>query len=169
VHDPSVDPEKPASDYLAELANASSTNRLTEAKQVLEEALALYPDHLDVLLAANSLYRACLDYDSAIAFAKTIIHHHPLFFDGYCRAAQDLSFCFGRYEEAIDIISTGLERNPEEMWTLWTAFLIYSDVQQDDRALELGHRLAQLHPTFGQIYPLLTALLLKNGQKLKAE
>ena len=160
---------KAASDYISDIANAQSTNSMAEAKQSLEEALAHHPNDLELLVSASNLSRVCSDYDSALVHAKQLIHNHPSFFDGYCRAAQDLAFHLGRQEEGLEIISIALDKFPNDMWVLWTAFLLYSESKNDDLALEYGKRLAELHATFSPIYPLLTSLLLKNKQDVQAE
>ena len=143
--------DKLPSFYLKEITNNLHTGEVHKAKSQVKEALSLYSSDRDLLIIANNVFRRCNDLDAAFNSAKKLIEHHPSFFDGYCRAAQDLNK-MSRVKEAIDLISDGLEKFPDDHWTLYTAMTIHLDDKNYQAACEYGNKLFSIHPTFNIFY-----------------
>jgi len=155
-----LEPLKAAADYNNEITDQIGCKNYGQAKQKLLDALAHYPHDLGLLLTANNFFRTCNDHESSLRYAKQIISHHPSYFDGYCRAAQDLVSSLHRHKEASEIIAVGLEKFPDNSWILYTAFIVYSDSRDDRFALDVGEKLLHLFPDFYPIYEPYVAFLL---------
>lgn len=116
-------------------------NAELKIKQGLEE----FPYQLNLLCAANDVYRALGDRGKSLEYARLIAVHYPEHFDGYARAAQDL--CEMRaYDDAVAQIQLGLNKFPTEYWTLWTAAFIYRSSGNPETALEYDTQIINCHP-----------------------
>jgi hypothetical protein len=104
-----IEPLKAAAEYNNEITAQIACKNYGQAKQKILSALAHYPHDLGLLITANNLFRTCQDPEASLHYAKQIISHHPSYFDGYCRAAQDLVSSLRRHKEASEIIDVGLE------------------------------------------------------------
>ena len=143
--------DKLPSAYLQEIANNLNTGDVHKAESLVKEALSLYSSDRNLLIIANDVFRACNDLDAALKSAKELIEHHPSYIDGYCRAAQELTK-MNRLKEAVDLISVGLEKFPEDLWTLYTAMTIYLNNENYQLVCEYGNKLLSVHPTFILFY-----------------
>jgi hypothetical protein len=124
-----------------------------KAKKVIEEGLRHFPGQLELLITAHNIVR-CIDINQSLEYAQQIIGDHPDFFDGYARAAQDLT-SLGRHGDAIHIIDVGLEKHPENEWILFTGLSCYNSAGRHAEAANLGLKLASLYPSFKHLYPIL--------------
>lgn len=159
---------KYASDYNNDIIYLLRTDQFTDAEDLLLDALSHYPDDKELLVTANNAFRTFNDYNKSLHYANCLIQAHPSFFDGYCRAAQDLGLRLSRLEEAIDIISTGLNQFPDHPWVLYTAFTLYTAINQNKIAIELGDKLIQIRPAFHHIYKPYITLLINLDQLSRA-
>lgn len=138
-------------DYQEEISKHLNAGHIHLAKETFLDALSIYPTSCDLLILGSNIYRILNDFDSAINSAKNLVKYHPSFFDGYCRAAQDLSL-LNRHEEAVDIISVGLSFFPDDQWILFTGLLVYTASKDYQSAAEVGSKLYGAHPDFYDFY-----------------
>ena len=111
----------------------------------IEKLLAEYPKNREVLVTANDIYRRAGNPREALQSAKQLIKHHRDFFDGYARAAQDF-ISLKEAQNAVKVITQGLEKHPKNYWILLTAIRAHIAAENFDQAATLGESLYIHHP-----------------------
>ena len=144
-------------------------NQANKARTCILDGLKHYPSNKDLLLTASDVFRAQKDYESSTNYAKQLILFYPDFFDGYCRAAQDLSLNLSSQDEAVAIISEGLSAWPDEPWILHTALKVYIAACRTGEATKLGDRLLKSHSSFKPFYHVYINFLMELNDVEKAE
>ena len=125
-----------AQDHLA-LRNNS------EARQTIEEALHLFPNHPRVLTAANQISRSFQDHESALRHALKLCTQEPSNPVGFNRASQDL-LALGRAQEAKELMCQFQASNPKSPEALKQIRLFYRLLGQRKQALEISRQIRQL-------------------------
>ena len=114
-------------EYASRTRNSLKSQNLLQAKQEIQYALEIYPNHLNLLIVANDVYRASDEREKSLEYSELLITHHPDNWNGYGRAAQDL-FALKRFEEAQEKIQAGLEKIPNQVNLLKISEKILSQI-----------------------------------------
>jgi tetratricopeptide (TPR) repeat protein len=120
-------------------------NMLDEAKQKIERGLQRIPGHVNLLMIANDVFRACGDREKSLEYAELLIINHPKDWNGYGRAAQDLA-AMNRFDEAKLKIDRGLQRIPNQINLLTRANDIYRASGDWRKSLKYAELLITYHP-----------------------
>ena len=111
----------------------------------IDQLLTKYPKDLEVLVIANNVHRLAGNSREALKSAEKLIKFHKDFFDGYARAAQDL-LSLDEAQNAVEVITQGLEKHPENYWILTTAIRAHIAAENYEQAATLGESLYLHHP-----------------------
>lgn len=99
---------------VAELKKSLKLQNLPQAKQEIEHALKINPNHFQLLCIANTIYRASRDYEKSLEYSELLIAHHSDKWKGYDCAARNL-VALKRFKEAQNIIQAGLDKIPNQI------------------------------------------------------
>ena len=111
----------------------------------IDQLLTKYPKDLEVLVIANNVHRLAGNSREALKSAEKLIKFHKDFLDGYARAAQDL-LSLDEAQNAVEVITQGLEKHPENYWILTTAIRAHIAAENYEQAATLGESLYLHHP-----------------------
>ena len=140
-------------EYASKTRNSLKSQNLLQAKQEIQYALEIYPNHLNLLIIATDVYRASDDREKSLEYAELLITHHPDNWNGYGRAAQDLvaltkviSSRFYDISESQLKIQSGLEKIPNQVNLLTIATDVYRASGDREMSLEYAELLITHHP-----------------------
>ncbi len=122
----------------------TALGRPDRAQGLLEEALAVFPTHADVLRAAHDLHQARGDYQAALEAALLLARHNPDSAWGFVKAAQAYG-ALKRPEEARSYIEIALERFPKDPEVLRGASNFYRSIGDRWASLGVAKRLLSHH------------------------
>ncbi len=115
------------------------------ARAFLDQALAVEPDHLNVVRTANDFFRATGDRQSAFEMAQRLIDKHPDQPDGYTRAALDL-VALKDIKQAGLYLDQAAGRFPDHPSVLRAVNDFHRAQGHRQQALEAAQRLVEQHP-----------------------
>jgi tetratricopeptide (TPR) repeat protein len=122
-----------------------NSKNFTEAREEVEAGLEKVPNQVNLLTIATDVYRALGDREKSLKYAELLITHHPDNWNGYGRAAQDLSL-LKRFEEAQTKVQSGLEKFPNQVNLLTIATYVYRASGDREKSLEYAELLITHHP-----------------------
>ena len=140
-------------EYASKTRTSLKSQNLLQAKQEIQYALEIYPNHLNLLTIAIDVYRASDEREKSLEYAELLITHHPDQWQGYGRAAQDLvaltkviSSRFYDISESQLKIQSGLEKFPYQFNLLNIATNVYRASGDREKSLEYAELLITHHP-----------------------
>ena len=78
-----------ASDYVDRARELITLRQYDVAIDIVETALARFPNYVNLLTMMTDIYRASGDRKKSLEYANSLIRHHPERPSGYIRAAED--------------------------------------------------------------------------------
>ena len=120
--------------------------RFDEAQTKVKAGLERLPNQSNLLSIAADIYRALGNREKSLEYAESIIIHYPNdFWNGYCRAVQDLSM-LKRFDEAQAKVQEGLAKLPNQINLLQIANDVYRASGNREKSLEYANSLILHHP-----------------------
>ena len=116
--------------------------RFQKAKKSVKLGLKNFPKNIELLKIATDVYRASGNRDKSLEYSELLITHHPDNWNGYGRAAQDLSV-LKRFNESQEKVQAGLEKIPNQINLLTIATDVYR--ASGDREKSLEYSLPKTH------------------------
>ena len=153
--------QKTIADEVKEIAILLQGNNTEMAEQQSNNLLTKHPKDRNALLIAHTVQRNRNNHQQALNIARQIVEHHPEYFDGYARGAQDL-LLLNKPEQALELAKTGLRQTEGENneWILAAGLRAAVATKKFSEAEELGSLLHQISPEKLDLYgPYLHALI----------
>jgi len=128
---------------------------ISAAKEELATGLEKFPNQLNLLVIASDVYRASDDREKSLEYSELLITHHPDKWQGYGRAAEDLS-ALKRFNEAQEKIQAGLEELPNQLNLLMIAANLYSEMGDQHKSHQFARITSTeyIHVNTGCPYPI---------------
>ena len=160
-------PEQAPMLYLAEAEILDQAGRQEAAMQVYEEALAAFPDDLD-LLYGRAMYALKLErIEPAVADLRRIIERNPDHADALNALGYTLADRTDRYQEALGYIERAYRLKPEEPAILDSAGWVNYKLGRPEAALQYLRK-AQAALSDGEIAAHLGEVLWSMGRQTEA-
>lgn len=160
-------PEQAPMLYLAEAEILDQAGRQEAAMQVYEEALAAFPDDLD-LLYGRAMYAIKLErIEPAVADLRRIIERNPDHADALNALGYTLADRTDRYQEALGYIERAYRLKPEEPAILDSAGWVNYKLGRPEAALQYLRK-AQAALSDGEIAAHLGEVLWSMGRQTEA-
>lgn len=78
---------------------------IEKAKETIKDGLELFPNQINLLCAAHSVYRKSTEHNHALIFAEKLIEYYPRNFNGYLRSIQEL-ISLHRFDDALKVFTS---------------------------------------------------------------
>ena len=125
-----------------------------KATETIQTGLERNPNQLNLLVIANSVFRASGNRDESLTHAKNLMLCQPGNWIGYALAAQDCN-ALNQFEEAKKIITSGLQKSPNQLNLLIIATDVFRASGNRKKSLKYSKALISHHPNHWicSIYP----------------
>ena len=132
-------PDKPPG-YIRSAQDLIALERFEQAREKIQAGLEKLPNQVNLLTIATNVYRESGDREKSLEYSELLITHHPDNWNGYGRAAQDLSI-LKRFKEAQEKIQAGLKQNPNQVNLLTIATDVYRASGDHEKSLVYANKM----------------------------